>query len=288
MENQSIPANYRQLERLDTDTLKELVRTDCFVNDLDEGAILYALHLIASREQAQNGDAGKIDDMWDRFQKEYCTSEGVGQSLYGSTASVDEAEERPVAKRRRSKVISRRIAMVAAVISILFATMVVAQASGLDIWGAIARWTDETFRFSFQGNKTTSSWMDDQEELKGSALEAVLPGWMPEGYTVEEMQLYEFQEWKRVYLSLSGENLPDFQLFIRLYETPQPMENLILEKDGTPVQERRLSNGETVYFYENEGYRGSVYQHQNIIYSISGDVMPEVVMKIFESVLGVI
>lgn len=285
MENQSIPANYRQLERLDTDTLKELVRMDCFVNDLDEGAILYALHLIASREQAQNGDAGKIDDMWDRFQTEYCTLEGAGQSLYDNTASIDEVEERSVPKRRRSKIISRRIAIVAAAISVLFATMVVAQASGLDIWGAIARWTDETFRFTFQRGGDTSSWLDSCEELDDVGCNIdYFPRWVPEGYIVSDVQKLEFTDWRQLNFTFENSESATYNMLVSVYNDPQTMQLTTFEKDDTPVQTAELPNGNEVYFFENYGYTTAAYQQENILYSITGDISQENVLHILASV----
>lgn len=285
MGNQSIPANYRQLERLDTDTLKELVRTDCFVNDLDEGAILYALHLIASREQAQNGDAGKIDDMWDRFQTEYCTSEGIGQSLYDSTASIDETEGRPAPERHRRRFKSRRIAMVAAVISMLFATMVVAQASGLDIWGAIARWTDETFHFTFQREGETSSWLDGCEELDdvGSDIDC-FPRWVPEGYIVSDVQKFEFTDWRQLNFTFENSESATYNMLVSVYNDPQTMQLTTFEKDDTPVRETKLANGNEVYFFGNSGYTTAAYQHENVLYSITGDISQEDVLNILESV----
>ena len=285
MGNQSIPTNYRQLERLDTDTLKELVRTDCFVNDLDEGAILYALHLISSREQAQNCDAGKIDDMWDRFQTEYCTSEGIGQSLYDSTTFIDETEGRPVPERHRRRFILRRIAMVAAVISILFATMVVAQASGLDIWGAIARWTDETFHFTFQRGGETSSWLNGCEELDdvGSDID-YFPRWMPEGYIVSDVQKFEFTDWRQLNFTFENSESSTYNMLVSVYDDPQTMQLTTFEKDDTPVQTTELPNGNEVYFFENYGYTTATYQQENILYSIIGDISQEDVLEILTSV----
>lgn len=282
--------DYRVFDVMTTQELEQILWADshCSPEDaLDEDAILYVLELLEQR-QGTSSDGGvevhqKLKELHDIY-----LSDSDPASLYDFSFESQRKEKSvAITQKRRNKGL-RRVGVVAATISILFATMVAAQAAGLDVWGAIARWTDETFRFTFQGDKATSSWMDGQEELNDSAFGAILPSWMPEGYTVEEIQLYEFQKWQRVYLSLSGQDLPTFRLFIRFYESPQPIQDLILEKDGTPVQERQLSNGETVYFYENEGYSGSVYQHQNIVYSISGDVMPEVVMEIFESVPGVI
>lgn len=93
MEGRSIPSKFRELEQLDTDTLKERIRTDGYTEDLDEERILYALRIIASREPPQRNQAQKVDDAWRRFQEEYCTPEGEGQSLYDSTLQLERSQE---------------------------------------------------------------------------------------------------------------------------------------------------------------------------------------------------
>lgn len=287
MENEPVPTKYRELEQLDTETLKELIRTDCYTEDLDEECILYALRIIASREPPQPDQAQKVDDAWRRFQEEYCTPEGEGQSLYDSTPQLEQPEETAPRKRRPLRRLPRRVAVVAAVICAMFATMVVAQAAGLDLWGVIVQWSEETFRFTYQGDGSSSSWMEGQEELKGMELDNYLPTWIPEGYTVEEVQTYELQDQSTAIITFSGEGLPSFCMFLDVYEDLQKMQHTTFEKDNAPVQERKLSNGGIVYLYTNGGDEQSAFQYQNVVCSISGDIPQELAVKIYESIEGV-
>ena len=284
MENQPVPTKYRELELLDTETLKELIRTDCYTEDLDEECILYALRIISSREHPQPDRAQEVDRAWRRFQEEYCTPEGEGQSLYDSTPQLEQHEEESPRKRRFLRRLPRRVAVVAAVICTLFATMIVAQAAGLDLWGIIVQWSEETFRFTYQGDGPSSGWMEGREELEGMELNDYLPTWIPEGYTVEEIQPYEYHEWSNAVITFSGEGMPTFYLCVDVYENLGQMQYTTFEKDDAPVQKQRLSNGATVYFYTNGGYEHSIYQNQNVVCSISGDIPREMAMKIYESI----
>lgn len=284
MENQPVPTKYRELELLDTETLKELIRTDCYTEDLDEECILYALRIISSREHPQPDRAQEVDRAWRRFQETYCTPEGEGQSLYDSTPQLEQHEEESPRKRRSLRRLPRRVAVVAAVICTLFATMLVAQAAGLDLWGVIVQWSEETFRFTYQGGVPSSSWMEGREELEGTELNDYLPTWIPEGYTVEEIQPYEYHEWSNAVITFSGEGMPTFYLCVDVYENLGQMQYTTFEKDDAPVQKQRLSNGATVYFYTNGGYEHSIYQNQNVVCSISGDIPQEMAMKIYESI----
>ena len=284
MENQPVPTKYRELELLDTETLKELIRTDCYTEDLDEECILYALRIISSREHPQPDRAQEVEQAWRRFQEEYCTPEGEGQSLYDSTPQLEQHEEESPRKRRSLRRLPRRVAVVAAVICTLFSTMLVAQAAGLDLWCVIVQWSEETFRFTYQGGVPSSSWMEGREELEGTELNDYLPTWIPEGYTVEEIQPYEYHEWSNAVITFSGEGMPTFYLCVDVYENLGQMQYTTFEKDDAPVQKQRLSNGATVYFYTNGGYEHSIYQNQNVVCSISGDIPQEMAMKIYESI----
>lgn len=284
MEDQPVPTKYRELEQLDTETLKELIRTDCYTEDLDEECILYALRIISSREQAKQGQDQEVDEAWRRFQEKYCTPEGAGQSLYDSGPGGEEREETPARKRRPLRRLPRRVAVVAAVLCTLFATMIVAQAAGLDLWGVIVQWSEETFHFTYQGDEASSAWMEGQEELEGMEFDDYLPTWIPEGYAVEDVQTYEYHEWSTAVITFSGEDMPIFYLCVDVYENLEQMQYTTFEKDDAPVQEQRLSNGATVYFYTNGGYEHSIYQNQNVVCSISGDIPQEMAIKIYESI----
>lgn len=286
MENQPVPTKYRELELLDTETLKEWIRTDCYTEDLDEECILYALRIISSREHPQPDRAQEVDRAWRRFQETYCTPEGEGQSLYDSTPQLEQPKETVPRKRRPLRRLPRRVAVVAAVLCALFATMLVAQAAGLDLWGVFVQWSEETFRFTYQGDGPSSSWMKGREELEGMEFNDYLPTWIPEGYTAEEVQTYELQDQSTAIILFSGENLPAFYLSVDVYEDLEKIQYATFEKDDAPVQEQKLSNGGTVYFYANGGDEASVYQYRNVICSVVGDVSQKVAMKIYESIEG--
>lgn len=286
MENQPVPTKYRELELLDTETLKELIRTDCYTEDLDEEYVLCALRIISSREHPQPDRAQEVDRAWRRFQETYCTPEGEGESLYDSTPQLEQHEEESPRKRHYLRRLPKRVAVVAAVICTLFATMIVAQAAGLDLWEVIVQWSEETFHFTYQGDEASSAWMEGQEELEGMEFDDYLPTWIPEGYAVEDVQTYELRDQSTAIILFSGENLPAFYLSVDVYGDLEKMQYATFEKDDAPVQEQKLPNGGTVYFYANGGDEASVYQYRNVICSVVGDVSQKVAMKIYESIEG--
>lgn len=198
--------------------------------------------------------------------------------------SWSSTKRNPPRKRHYLRRLPKRVAVVAAVICTLFATMIVAQAAGLDLWGVIVQWSEETFHFTYQGDEAFSAWMEGQVALEGMEFDDYLPTWIPEGYAVEDVQTYELRDQSTAIILFSGENLPAFYLSVDVYGDLEKMQYATFEKDDAPVQEQRLSNGATVYFYTNGGDEQSLLQYQNVVCSISGDISEKSVIRIYESI----
>lgn len=277
--------NYRCFDAMTTEQLEQLLRADLDCPEEDALApetILYILDVLGRRKGEDPQGEETAREKLAQYRALYLPCDDPA-SLY----DWEEKEASPPAEvpRRKPRLrVIRRLGLVAAVISVLFATLLAAQAAGVDLWGMIVRWSDETFHFSYQGDGPSSSWMDGQEKLEGLEMTDHLPSWIPEGYTVQKIQTFEFDDWSTVAISFCGDDMPTFRFSAYIYDDLEQMQHLTFEKDGTPVQEQKLSNGNTVYFYENSGYKKSVYQDKNIIYSISGDLTEESVINILDSV----
>lgn len=286
MEDQSGSQKYRELEYMDTEALKELIRTDCFGEELDEACILHVLHILERRELEQPDQTQKVDEAWRRFQENYHTPEGEGRSLYDSTPPLEQPQEEAARNRRYLRRLPRKVAVVAAVIGILLATLLVAQAAGLNLWNVVVQWSEETFHFSYQGEGSSSSWMDGQEELEGTQWPEYLPTWVPEEYTVEEIKTYKLRDKSTAMIAFNGESSPDFCLIVDVYGSLGEMQTMTYEKDDTPIRQKKLSNGGMVYLYTNSGKEMAIFQLQDMVCSISGDMPQETAMRIYESIGG--
>lgn len=173
----------------------------------------------------------------------------------------------------------------AIVVVLLFGAMVVAQAAGVDVFGAVARWTEETFQFHVTGDHIADGWFADyQDELDAAELsEEYLPAWIPEGYTATEFQIQEINRSKDIYILYSGENGTAFDLLISIYDDPAAMELSFFEKDDTPVQTIQVG-GKMIYLLEDLGIQNAICQVQNVIYSLSGDISQNLIEDIFTSI----
>lgn len=92
----------------------------------------------------------------------------------------------------------RQLISIAAVVAAVLAGMVAAQAAGLDIFGALAHWTDEIFRYDvgadnsgYDGPASDSAvnpevYSDFKYALDASGIdESFAPSWIPDGFGLD-------------------------------------------------------------------------------------------------------
>ena len=113
-----------------------------------------------SREKNEHptGRIPDVDKAWAEFQEYYNVPEGADASLYPYETEPDGNSENPAefSSRRRPRLrrwLKQGLVAVIAVAAV-FGGMVAAQASGIDVFGTIGRWTDDVFHFvpSADGN----------------------------------------------------------------------------------------------------------------------------------------
>lgn len=191
-----------------------------------------------------------------------------------------------------------RIGLIAVLTVIcLMGGMVAAQASGVDVFGAIARWTDEVFSLgtiitegtddgdddSSSGNRTNA--VNDAEHYKTfqEALDAYAitefrePTWFPDGYTFEDVEVNSWPD-NSSFINLSAKyyNGIDFlRIKVEYYEGDA---NIQLEKTDTSV-EAFLVNGLTVYLLQNISNNSAAWVTEHYECYIIGTVEPHMLKQ---------
>ena len=138
------------------------------------------------------------------------------RSLSGASSEQGIQKQRPMRLHR-----ILRVGLVAALtVACLFGSMVAAQASGIDVFGALARWTESAFSFgpiqSGQGvemqsaaeqemnissnpSELPSEYQELWTELKARGVNSFMfPTYIPDGFQVEENDLYFQPEFNRL------------------------------------------------------------------------------------------
>ena len=192
-------------------------------------------------------------------------------------------EESPRRKRRGAVLrLTLRVALAAA---FLFGCLMMAQAGGVDVFGAVARWTDDAFYLETQKDHTAvQSCVPYQEKYESAGLDAAyMPTWIPDGYSVGEIEVDELTTWTYFYIPLNNSNGSILHFCINIQTDSQPPATQVYEKDDRPVQQYQI-NGKTVYLFHNLDIMAAVCQDETVTYSLYGDFSEDMVLQFFNSI----
>lgn len=190
----------------------------------------------------------------------------------------------------KGRAFRRMVVSVATAAALLFTLMIGAQAAGTDIFGHLARWTDEHlfFIFSSGGNARNIETHDlFYKALKEHDLPTELaPGWYPEGFTPELKTMSdESSSDKSVWLTFTNERGDFFDISVDQYGDIENVQMLI-EKDAKPV-ETYTKSGRTFYIYSNINVISAVSADGNLMVSIGGDLTSNEVKRMINSMGGI-
>ena len=185
-------------------------------------------------------------------------------------------------KNTQHKTIRRRVILIAAIIVLLLGAMVTAQATGMDVFGAFARWTEETFHFTTTENAAALAPAEqtdvDFEELVaefealGAPRELVLT-WVPAGYEVNiGPNLDQTTSVSRYEVNFLSPSESEIQFIIKAYFYQPSIDEVTFEKNDISV-ETYLSNNRIFYIYANtdlSSYSAS-WSFDNYMILINGD-----------------
>lgn len=261
--------NRDELEQLSPEELAQAMEQtlDQMTEDTYDQAVIDA-YLDALDAKAPMPEAPDVEESYGQFQAML------------SQALPDEAPSKP--KRRGSVLrMTLRVALAAAFV---FSCLMMAQASGIDLWGTVARWTDDGFQFQLVEDNTPQ-WYDDYwTDLEVVGIEEdQLPTWLPQDYAVDAIQVSKKLDRNEVQVLLTSQDQPEIRCSMSIFSDPETMSALVFSKDNRPVEEFQV-NGKTVYLLHNEDTVMAVCQHQNVIYCLSGNIGRETASQFYASI----
>jgi len=199
--------DYSKFDNMSTEMLEDILRADSHLPDGDNSdtdAILYIMEVIAKREKEHStGKFTDVRDAWASFSENYMPYIEDSKSLYDFG---DEKEtgviQTPSIQRQLKKRRLMRVACVAAVVTVLLlASTITASAFGFDLWGAVAKWTRDTFGFSNAATQETPDVHEMNDENEYDSLQNALdyygittqlaPTWFPDGYLLDSISVTE-------------------------------------------------------------------------------------------------
>lgn len=147
----------------------------------------------------------------------------------------------------------RGLVTVAAAMATVLALMVGAQAAGMDIFGNLARWTEETIHFILPDREPEASpyYEPFRKALEDNGLPGELaPKWYPEGFVTEGPEVEEGKRGKYVYLRFCNAAGKEFAVSIKQCPDSDRLSSKAYEKDDASV-EVYTSRGRSFYIFAN-------------------------------------
>ena len=191
-----------------------------------------------------------------------------------------------------------RVVVVAAIVAVF--TMFCAQAAGIDVFGAIGRWTEETFRFAAPAGPATSAVSAVPVDIDGvliyeveqyptlqdafdahSISEPLAPSWIPEGYVLDYVEASPSTGQVVFTASYSsGQSILNLTYSYRMDGT---FSSSIFEKDGSSVIEY-TKNGIVHYIMSNVNVRVAAWVNGTCECSITGPLTEQEMITIIDSI----
>ena len=201
------------------------------------------------------------EEAWTEFEEVYSGK----VSCYSDCASAisPHIEKLPSAPTRRRHHLKRKTLVLAAVISVMLASLLTVQAAGVDVFGAIARWTTELFSFGkteeSRGLVVDGKWpeIDLEQNQQFTSLqealdyygvtEVVAPQWIPDEFDQESVSVEQNGIWLAFFAEYADENGKMLVISYSSYVSEPPT---YYEKSGSLLEIFEIS-GNTYYALKN-------------------------------------
>lgn len=276
------------LEQLSTEQLEDILRADLASEDQEnDEAVFHILEVLEKREKENpTGRLPDTDQAWKEFQQYYNIPEGEGQSLY-PVRSDPETQPAPTPTKKSRRFRPRKILVVAAVLVLMFGSMLTAQAAGVDVFGAIGRWTEEKFHFEIaptSADGTTDYTFREVSTERGFS-KNLIPTWYPEGFEAFEPEDNSIEDYvNSVYCQyINKEENRSYLAMVSQYYDSSSIESTVYEKDETEV-EIYEHNGKNFYIMSNLDSETATWSDGTFKIDIVGQLTVDEIKQIIDSI----
>ncbi|MCI9264576.1 MAG: hypothetical protein HFF06_08345 [Oscillospiraceae bacterium] len=280
---------YAYLDRLSTRRLEEMLLADL---EDDSGrdtsqVIFHILEVLRQRETTPL-PSPDTDRAWEEFQQFYNTPEGRGQALY--PCREDHAPTplpAPKCSLLRLPVLWKTLRIVAATMALLLALMMGAQASGLNVFGTLAYWTDEILHW---GSEQTGIQSKNYQQFLNLLTENDIqkkhaPSWYPSEAIAGNPTVQYSDSAVSIKISFSIADSGSFHINVVRHTSPSELESGFFEKDYDSV-EQYLSHGRTFYIFSNVNSVMATWTDGNLSESIWGGLSLDDIKTMIDSLGG--
>lgn len=275
-------------DQLSTEQLEDILRADiASPNQTNDETVFHILEVLEKREKENpTGHLPDTDQAWKEFQQYYNIPEGEGQSLY-PVRSDPETQSAPTSTKKIRRFRPRKILVVATVLVLMFGSMLTAQAVGVDVFGAIGRWTEEKFHFEIaptSADGTTDYTFQEVSTEKGLSKNLV-PTWYPKGFEAFEPADNSIEDYVNSISCqyFNEEENRSYIVIISHYYEAGSIETATYEKDNTPV-EIYEKNSRSFYILSNLDSKTATWSNGTSKIDIVGQLKIDEIKLIIDSI----
>ena len=274
-----------QLEEWSDEQLRQMLLAQMEAEEVDVELVRSITAILASREE-EKGHEIEAHSAYETFQQEYA---GTSALFPDASASAETAVKGNSVPRHYHPHRFIRAVTVAAVIMALFlGTTIVANASGLDLWGIITRWTKDVFGITEDGADYESVHHEHQDEYyhlrtalsEHEVSQSVVPSYLPEGYTFQETSIRSTFEGTFIRCVMSNGNN---KIILRYVITNTEQPTRYYTKDDV-VPEKYCINNIEHHIMTNEQEFIISWTNENIVCDISGVLNYDDVILMIDSI----
>lgn len=281
--------DYSKYDHMPTEVLENIIRADLYLSGeaADPELIDYILEILEGRKIPEaERYLPDIEESWERFKKDRL----VMEQKCPRASAKDDIIDFNIAQRKHFGY-TRRIASIAAVfICVLFVGTVTAYAVGIDLWGSIARWTEERFSFLSDGPVQAANYEDIPPQLielsemlqEQGVVVGILPHYLPDGYKWDGNTFFDNSDTLGV-ISMDVGLTNGSNYIVIAYDIHTDGRYLAeYEKDNVDLEIYECKNV-PYYIFTNTGDSIIVWVNGNVECSISG-LPNEEIYKVIESI----
>lgn len=264
-------------DAMTTEELEEILRLDAQApeeQESDTEMILYVMEVLAARKR-NNGHTGKTAlEAYESFKQNYLPEvDNIETTSEVSTKTL-------IAFPRWL----RGLTATAAVLAILVAGSVTAQAFGINIWKTVVKWTQETFHFGNWGDSHANDelpYSSLQEALQDDGVTTlIVPTWFPNYLELVEIKV-EYSPVQTAYKAKYENDDQSLIVMIRDYMDKVPV---YVEQSEGLAEEYEVA-GVTYYLFENCDVVKAVWMLDSYECYISGNVTIEELKQMIDSIV---
>lgn len=290
---------YAYLRRLSPDELLSLLdvapipaetpEKEAYVDALKEA-------IIEKENENPTGFFPDVDQQWEQFVTQYLPElDQITLEPEPTEHAISPQTNQPVPPKRviRLRQVRRTILVAATAIVCALAVMVTAQAAGVDVFGAMARWSEDVFSFGQIAPDSEVSDNPDQEaneletdnpakDQEFSSLQEALdaygmtevhePGWLPEGYALDSIDVLAVDDpFLRTFVATYSNGDDCISVDIMSYEDEPSM---LVQKTDTSF-ETKVWGGITFYLLKNTNSDIVAWYDRENEYYVSGKLENE-------------